>query len=181
MSASESRHQDRPRRSRLLLVALVVITVVMVATSVTLAVLFTVPLVKIERTAVTWSDWKGTTVNYSSKPGRSSTAFLFIAQLCGPPGGENYTLSFTWNSTMANTSGTAYWETVNPGVSLTIHWLYWVNNTTAGGYSFPTSLLSFFCNTGYMVWSVWSSPSPGAIITMNVESTHNYTATVPIW
>jgi len=181
MSASEAEPQGRPKRFRLLVVALVVVTVVMVAISVTLTILFTVPLVTTERTGVSWFDWKGTTANYSSNPGPSYTDYVFDGGFCGPPSGENFSLSFVWQSTMDNTSGTAYYQTQNSDLQTTDHWLYWVNNTTAGGYSFPTSLLSFFCNEGFIVWCWWSSPSPGAVITMTVESSHNYTATVPIW
>jgi len=181
MSASDSEPQDRAKRPRLLVVTLVVTTVVMIAVSTIVATLFTVPLVKTQRTSVTWSNWRGTTANYNSGVGRSSTDYIFDSMLCGPTGGANYSLSFAWQSSMANTSGTAYWQTVNQDLQTTDHWLYWVNNTTGGGYSFPPSQLSFFCNEGYLVWCVWSSPLAGAVIMMTVESAYNYTTTVPIW
>ncbi len=181
MSASDAEPRVRPKRPSLAVVALVVVTVVMVAVSVILAVLFTVPLVTTERPSVAWFDWRGATSNYGSGIGRSATDYVFDSMLCGPAGGQNYSLSFVWQSSMANTSGTAYWQSVNKNLQATDHWLYWVNNTTAGGYSFPPSQLSFFCNEGYLVWCVWSSPSPGAVITMTVERAYNYAATVPIW
>jgi len=177
MSGNESQQAPRRNRSPLVWVVVALIIVILVLT-----VMFAVPIVKAERPSINWFAWNSTTEAIGPPGSPSYTTYVFVSALCAPAGAENYSLSFVWQSSAANTSAAAYWQTTTSTApfQITDHFLYRINDTSSGGYSFPSSDLSFFCNGGYDVTCAWDTPSPGAIITMNGEREYNYSTTVPI-
>jgi len=138
-NASEEGSEPRQkggRRGRLLTVVLAVTTVALVFLSFVLVVLFTVPLVSIQKTSVEWFGWRGHT------PTQAVFGFAYgpTSSTCVPsnPAGP-LTVSFTWTASISITTARIWWST---GEYEPIHIVYQVNNSSDGGYSVPPTLLA---------------------------------------
>jgi len=166
------------RRGRALTVALVVIIVTLVILSVVLVVLYTVPMKKVE-----WIDasWFGTDLaTTGTQP--SMAAYVFSPGFfCAPSNAiGNLTISLVWESSFANTTAFFFWLSPAPPTLIT-HEIYWVNNTSQGGYSFPPALSTFLCQDSDPIICHWYTAEPGAAITLTGVREYNNTATVPLW
>ena len=161
-----------PRPSRAFTVALVVIIVVLVTLSVVLAVLYTVPMKKIERTDASW--FGANLVTTGTQP--SEAAYVLPESLCAPSNAVgNLTISLVWQSSFVNTTAYFFWTTPpTPPI-------YWVNNSSQGGYSFPPEVSTLLCHEQALVICHWYTSEPGATITLNGVREYNYTATEPLW
>ncbi len=169
------------RRPPLTIVLSVATTALIVLIAV-LMVLFTGPLGTADRTSVQWSGWQSRTGTIGPP---FETAYFFTGPLalgpafCHPPNSVgNITVSFVWQSSVANTTARFFW---NVGSNLAPRWVYYVNNSAQGGYTFPPTLLSFLCTSRNVVDFQWFTPTQNAEITLSGVSVYNYTASQPIW
>jgi hypothetical protein len=153
---------------------------VLVALLFVVAVLFTVPLNSRTETSVRWIGWKGATPGgVGGNEGWAVYQYgIFNTSFCKPANAVgNLTLSFVWTSTYANTTARFLW-----GVFAQVaNYIYYVNDSSDGGYSFPSNLMAFLCETRNPVLFEWYTPMPGALITLEGVLAYNYTTTVPLW
>jgi len=180
MSARTSETLERSRRPRVLVVALTVIVVILIALSITLVVMYTDPLKSVERTQTDWFGFSLKTQSEFAGGGPPFEAEDSMANyLCGPANAIGaYAVSFVWQSTSSNTSAVMFWESGSLP-HLVFHPVYWVNNTSSGGYSFPPGVASLGCHNPPF-WLSWTTPQ-AAQVTLNGVEQYNYTATEPIW
>lgn len=164
-------------RRRALTTILVVIIVALVIASAVLVALFTIPIVKVQRTSVQWFGWSGI-----SRGSSEAVEYDFLpSAFCGPPDAiGNLSLSVIWQSPVANTTAVFFWSSGSIP-DIIFHIVYWVNDSTQGGYSFPPGLSDFLCQTGNVVICHWYTPSPGAEIRLSGIREYNYTTSQPIW
>lgn len=173
-------HPQAGGTRKTLTTALTVLLVVLIVFSIVLAILYTVPLVSTKQTSVEWFGWKGYTpggwhyyaqLDYGLPLGPSSPT-------CIPSNAAgNLTILLVWQSSMPNTSVRFWWST---GEFEPLHIVYSVNNTTQGGYSFPSALLSFLCGSWNYLTCQWSTSIAGAVIALTGVRAYNYTTSVPI-
>jgi len=163
-------------------IARAVATAVLIVLSIVVAALFTVPLVSTQKTSVEWFGWhfqsEGLGPPYEA--GLPFTEFSTSGNgFCHPPNSVgNVTLSFVWQSSVANTTARFFW---NVGSGLTPQWIYYVNHTSQGGYTFPPALLSFLCTSYNLVEFQWFTPTQSDEITLTEVREYNYTTAEPIW
>jgi hypothetical protein len=140
-------------------------------------VLYAVPLVRVERTA---TEWSGAHELSGSENPPVAQYLIPASTFCSPSNAVgNVSISVVWLSGSLNTSAVFFWLTA--GTPPVGHFLYWVNNTTAGGYSFPPSTSSFLCDSSNLIYCHWYTPAAGVEITVSMTRTYNYTAMEPIW
>jgi hypothetical protein len=172
--------QGKSKRPAILTLILVVTTVTLLVFSIVLVVQYTIPTVRTERTSVEWFGWNGTT--QGSNPAEAQyTGFFDSSVFCDPSNAiGNLTLSVIWQSSVVNTTAAFFW-TSGSVPDVIGHYVYWVNNTTQGGYSFPPSLADSLCSSGNNIICHWYTPSPGAKIALSGIREYNYTALQPAW
>jgi hypothetical protein len=176
----DAQRQSDREGPRALTIALAVATAILAVLSIVLVVQYGVPTVRTERTSVAPFEWNGTTQYY---PPVNDTGFIFDpGTFCDPSNAiGNLTISLVWYSSVANTTGTAYWESTLPNLTTVYHFLYWTNHTSDGGYSFPPVDSSFFCIEGEPVRLAWFTPASGAVITLSGIREYSYSALEPAW
>jgi len=162
------------KRPRTLTITLVLIVVALVVISGVLVVQYTVPTVRTERTSVEPIGWAGATQGIAPAIAQYwfvSTFFCAPTNIIG-----NLTVSVVWQSSAANTTAVFFYG--GPNV---FHFVYWVNNSAQGGYSFPPALSAFLCSSGNSVVCHWYTAVSGAEITLGGIREYNYTALGPAW
>ncbi len=176
-SGPDSTWGSKGPRGRALTIVLAILTIAMVILSIVLVVFYTVPLKKVERTDAYW--FGGNLVTISVAPA-SAHFYLDAGFFCTPSNAiGNLTISLVWESSDANTTARMLWITGGPPT--VNHVIYWVNNTSQGGYSFPPTLSNYLCETSNPITCVWVTSQPGVLITLTGVQEYNYTATVPLW
>ena len=165
------------RRGRALTIVLAVLTSAMVILSTVLVVYYTVPLKKVERTDAYWF---GSNLATISEAPASAHFYLDAGFFCAPSNAiGNLTISVVWQSSVANTTTNWAWIWGLPPNEN--HFIYSVNNTSRGGYSFPPTVSTFLCGNDVPLTCAWITPRAGAIITLTGVKEYSYTATEPLW
>ena len=162
-------------RPRALTITLVLIVAALVVLSIVLVVQYTVPTVRTERTSVESFGWTGATAGIAPD---IDTQYWFVSTLlCAPTNMiGNLTVSVVWQSSAANTTALFFY-----GEPSVFHFVYWVNNSAQGGYSFPPALSAFLCSSGNNIVCHWYTAVSGAEITLSGIREYNYTALEPAW
>ena len=172
---------ERPPHARLTR-ALVVAVVALIVIIIAITAMFTVPIVRRQVTSTQWTEWHLVT---GPTPGQNETQNDLLAwpMLCDPSDAvSNLSVSLVWQSTSMNTTALFFWWNGNVEPPVTVHVVYWVNDSSSGGYSFPPSLSTMLCKSGGdQVVFRWITPYANAVIMVNMIQEYNTTALQPEW
>ncbi|MGB6500238.1 MAG: hypothetical protein WBG19_02400 [Thermoplasmata archaeon] len=159
-------------------VSIASVTLLIVAIAV-LLILATVPLIQVERPAVTWS---GFTLGYKGYPSHSLFRSL-VQQFCPVQGDEvggNVTLSLTWASIDGRPVGNfsvfaSAWPPATGGPG---SYVYWVNNSSRGGFSSESpSISDSLCDFPLTIGAGFTSNDS---VKVTIETVYTFSTMAPV-
>ena len=174
-------NRPKPRsskRRRNVVVLVVVVVVAIIVVSVTLEVLYTVPLVSGTRANV--SLFGNTTTSFAGSGPPHAQYMLPSDLFCRPSDAVgNLTVTIVWNASGLVNSAQFGWEVDNGPSNITVHFFYWANNSTKGSIDFAPNLEAQICAASTLVVLRWLA-QPGIVIVFSGVSEYDYPVTEPI-